>query len=153
MVLAALLSLSDQLAGDLTQLTAADYRFAERLPDGAVVVVGGNGSGAEIAEDLHLAGRSVHLFTQPCRGLLRTRGLAGLGVGNPIDIGDLVRRGLRLYGALTSVEAGRLVAEPGLYLGCRTTELDLVAAGVTSVVWCDDAAAQLVVVDTAAAAA
>lgn len=65
MTLAAQLPLSHQLSGDLTQLAAADYHFAERLPDGAVVVVGGNGSGAEIAEDLHLAGRSVHLSRNP----------------------------------------------------------------------------------------
>jgi len=31
------------------------------LPDGAVLVVGGGQSGCQIAEDLHLAGRGVHL--------------------------------------------------------------------------------------------
>ena len=33
----------------------------EQLPDGAVLVVGTGQSGAQIAEDLHLAGRTVHL--------------------------------------------------------------------------------------------
>jgi putative flavoprotein involved in K+ transport len=37
------------------------YRNAEELPPGAVLVVGTGQSGAQIAEDLHLAGRTVHL--------------------------------------------------------------------------------------------
>src|SRR6202012_2261996 len=37
------------------------YRNAESLPEGAVLVVGSGQSGAQIAEDLHLAGRKVHL--------------------------------------------------------------------------------------------
>lgn len=127
--------LSENLPADLAQITAGDYRFAERLPDGAVVVVGANGPGAEIAEDLHLAGRRVHLFTPPVRPLVRAQGLAGLGTGAGIDLGALVRRGLRLYGALLAIEGGRMVAAPGFYLGCRTTELHLAEAGVTLVVW------------------
>lgn len=38
-----------------------DYRRAGALPEGAVLVVGTGQSGAQIAEDLHLAGRTVHL--------------------------------------------------------------------------------------------
>lgn len=130
-----LLTLSVELPADLSQIAAGDYRYAERLPEGAVVVVGANGSGAEIAEDLHLAGRRVHLFTQPVRPLVRAYGLAGLGTGAGIDLGALVRRGLRLYGALLAIEGGRMIAAPGLYLGCRSTELDLSETGVTAVVW------------------
>ncbi|MEA2127213.1 MAG: putative flavoprotein involved in transport [Solirubrobacteraceae bacterium] len=37
------------------------YRNPESLPAGAVLVVGTGQSGAQIAEDLHLAGRQVHL--------------------------------------------------------------------------------------------
>jgi putative flavoprotein involved in K+ transport len=37
------------------------YRNPESLPEGAVLVVGTGQSGAQIAEDLHLAGRQVHL--------------------------------------------------------------------------------------------
>jgi putative flavoprotein involved in K+ transport len=37
------------------------YRNPAALPDGAVLVVGTGQSGAQIAEDLHLAGRDVHL--------------------------------------------------------------------------------------------
>ena len=106
-------------------------------------MVGANGSGAEIAEDLHLAGRRVHLFTQPCGRLIRTHDLSGRGTGAEIDIGALVRRGLRLYGAVVAIEGGRMFAAPGLYLGCRTTEVDLSDAGVASVIWCSEAGEQL----------
>lgn len=45
----------------VTQLHSADYRNPESLPEGEVLVVGSGQSGAQIAEDLHLAGRRVHL--------------------------------------------------------------------------------------------
>ena len=47
----------------ILQIHSADYRNADALPPGAVVVVGSGQSGAQIAEDLHLAGRQVHLIT------------------------------------------------------------------------------------------
>ncbi len=43
------------------QLHSSQYRSPAHLPDGAVLVVGSGQSGAQIAEDLHLAGRQVHL--------------------------------------------------------------------------------------------
>ncbi|RJS45709.1 MSMEG_0569 family flavin-dependent oxidoreductase [Nocardioides cavernaquae] len=45
----------------IQQLESAHYKKADQLPDGAVLVVGSGQSGAQIAEDLHLAGRTVHL--------------------------------------------------------------------------------------------
>lgn len=45
----------------ITQVHSADYRNAAQLPDGEVLVVGSGQSGAQIAEDLHLEGRKVHL--------------------------------------------------------------------------------------------
>ncbi|WP_099022691.1 MSMEG_0569 family flavin-dependent oxidoreductase [Mycolicibacterium palauense] len=45
----------------VTQLHSEQYRNAGQLPEGAVLVVGTGQSGAQIAEDLHLAGRRVHL--------------------------------------------------------------------------------------------
>jgi putative flavoprotein involved in K+ transport len=45
----------------ITQLESAHYRNGDQLPAGAVLVVGSGQSGAQIAEDLHLAGRTVHL--------------------------------------------------------------------------------------------
>lgn len=45
----------------VTQIHSEQYRNAGQLPEGAVLVVGSGQSGAQIAEDLHLAGRQVHL--------------------------------------------------------------------------------------------
>jgi putative flavoprotein involved in K+ transport len=45
----------------VTQIHSEQYRNAGQLPDGAVLVVGTGQSGAQIAEDLHLEGRQVHL--------------------------------------------------------------------------------------------
>ncbi|QHF25010.1 MSMEG_0569 family flavin-dependent oxidoreductase [Rathayibacter sp. VKM Ac-2804] len=45
----------------IVQLHSADYRSAAALPEGGVLVVGSGQSGAQIAEDLFLEGRDVHL--------------------------------------------------------------------------------------------
>ena len=45
----------------IEQLHSAHYKSASQLPAGEVLVVGSGQSGAQIAEDLHLAGRRVHL--------------------------------------------------------------------------------------------
>jgi len=45
----------------VTQLHSSEYRNAAALPEGAVLVVGTGQSGCQIAEDLHLSGRKVHL--------------------------------------------------------------------------------------------
>ncbi|WP_280333057.1 MSMEG_0569 family flavin-dependent oxidoreductase [Nocardia wallacei] len=52
---------AERLPGTIRQLHSAEYRSAADLPEGAVLVVGTGQSGAQIAEDLHLAGRKVHL--------------------------------------------------------------------------------------------
>jgi putative flavoprotein involved in K+ transport len=49
------------LPASVTQVHSQQYRNAGQLPDGDVLVVGTGQSGAQIAEDLHLAGRRVHL--------------------------------------------------------------------------------------------
>jgi putative flavoprotein involved in K+ transport len=54
-------ALAAALPPRLTQLHSSGYRNPESLPDGAMLVVGTGQSGAQIAEDLHLAGRQVHL--------------------------------------------------------------------------------------------
>jgi putative flavoprotein involved in K+ transport len=56
----------------VTQLHSAHYRSPDRLPDGAVLVVGSGQSGAQIAEDLHLAGRQVHLALGDAPRVART---------------------------------------------------------------------------------
>lgn len=53
--------MAERLPGDLKQLHSEQYRNAASLPAGGVMVVGCGQSGAQIAEDLHLAGRRVFL--------------------------------------------------------------------------------------------
>lgn len=43
------------------QIHSSQYKNADSLPDGPVLVVGTGQSGCQIAEDLHLEGRKVHL--------------------------------------------------------------------------------------------
>ena len=45
----------------LVQLHSQHYRNPAQLPDGEVLIVGTGQSGCQIAEDLHLAGRKVHV--------------------------------------------------------------------------------------------
>lgn len=52
---------ASQLPGAVQQLSSRDYKNPRELPEGDVLVVGSGQSGCQIAEDLHLAGRSVHL--------------------------------------------------------------------------------------------
>lgn len=49
------------LHSTVAQIHSEEYFNPDQLPDGAVLVVGSGQSGAQIAEDLHLAGRTVHL--------------------------------------------------------------------------------------------
>ncbi|MFC7478947.1 hypothetical protein ACFQX7_01145 [Luedemannella flava] len=53
--------LAERLPDGLLQVHSSEYRDAALLPPGAVLVVGTGQSGCQIAEDLHLAGREVHL--------------------------------------------------------------------------------------------
>jgi putative flavoprotein involved in K+ transport len=55
--------LAERLPARVHQLHSSQYRNPEQLPAGEVVVVGTGQSGCQIAEDLHLAGRTVHLVT------------------------------------------------------------------------------------------
>jgi putative flavoprotein involved in K+ transport len=51
----------EDLPHGVTGIHTRDYRNAARLADGAVFIVGSGQSGCQVAEDLHLAGRGVHL--------------------------------------------------------------------------------------------
>ncbi|MBD2257551.1 MSMEG_0569 family flavin-dependent oxidoreductase [Pseudanabaena sp. FACHB-2040] len=53
--------IAERLPDELVQLHSSEYRNPALLPEGAVLVVGTGQSGCQIAEDLHLAGRQVHL--------------------------------------------------------------------------------------------
>jgi putative flavoprotein involved in K+ transport len=55
--------LAASLPEHLHQLHSSGYRNAGALPPGDVLVVGTGQSGCQIAEDLHLEGRQVHLAT------------------------------------------------------------------------------------------
>ncbi|VVP06249.1 putative oxidoreductase CzcO [Pseudomonas fluorescens] len=53
--------LAERLPAGIHQLHSEQYRNPQALPAGNVLVVGSGQSGAQIAEDLHLAGRKVYL--------------------------------------------------------------------------------------------
>ncbi|WAP60353.1 MSMEG_0569 family flavin-dependent oxidoreductase [Streptomyces sp. S465] len=53
--------MAERLPEGIAQIHSSRYRHPAQLPDGAVLVVGTGQSGCQIAEDLHLAGRQVHL--------------------------------------------------------------------------------------------
>ncbi|GJD94857.1 MSMEG_0569 family flavin-dependent oxidoreductase [Methylobacterium iners] len=53
--------MAERLPGSVIQIHSNQYRNPAQLPEGEVLVVGAGQSGAQIAEDLHLAGRKVHL--------------------------------------------------------------------------------------------
>ncbi|ANI38258.1 MSMEG_0569 family flavin-dependent oxidoreductase [Mycolicibacterium vaccae] len=65
-------SFAGALDPSVTQIHSEQYRNAGQLPDGAVLVVGTGQSGAQIAEDLHLAGRQVHLAVGNAPRVART---------------------------------------------------------------------------------
>jgi putative flavoprotein involved in K+ transport len=53
--------LAERLPDDVNQLHTSAYRNPASLPPGGVLVVGSGQSGCQVAEDLHIAGRQVHL--------------------------------------------------------------------------------------------
>jgi putative flavoprotein involved in K+ transport len=54
-------TLAAKLPESIVQLHSSEYRNPQSLPPGSVSIVGTGQSGCQIAEDLHLAGRKVHL--------------------------------------------------------------------------------------------
>jgi putative flavoprotein involved in K+ transport len=203
---------AEQISGHIQKVHSDDYRRPGQLADGAVLVVGTGQSGAQIAEELHQAGREVHLaVSKHAAAPRRYRGrdlgwwllqvfqhgaevgvelklpspaarfvghpiVSGQGGGHSIDLRQLARDGIRLYGRLESAEgstvrfsddlADRLVftetqfdkqyrllfdayiAAAGIdappddrvppsdsTVPPTSTELDLAAAGIGSVVW------------------
>src|SRR6202011_1116583 len=53
--------MAERLPHAIVQLHSSHYKNPQALPAGEVLVVGTGQSGCQIAEDLHLAGRRVHL--------------------------------------------------------------------------------------------
>ncbi|OLR95438.1 MSMEG_0569 family flavin-dependent oxidoreductase [Actinokineospora bangkokensis] len=54
---------AERFPDGVAQVHSSAYKNPDQLPGGAVLVVGTGQSGCQIAEDLHLAGRRVHLAT------------------------------------------------------------------------------------------
>jgi putative flavoprotein involved in K+ transport len=54
---------STNIPTGILQLHSGHYRNPDRLPDGAVLVIGAAQSGMQIAEELHQSGRTVYLST------------------------------------------------------------------------------------------
>ncbi|MEM7593567.1 MAG: MSMEG_0569 family flavin-dependent oxidoreductase [Cyanobacteria bacterium P01_A01_bin.83] len=53
--------IAERLNSDILQLHSSDYKNPQSVPEGEILVVGSGQSGCQIAEDLHLAGKKVHL--------------------------------------------------------------------------------------------
>lgn len=53
--------IAERLPRTIVQIHSSQYKNARSLPDGDVLVIGTGQSGCQIAEDLHIAGRRVHL--------------------------------------------------------------------------------------------
>ncbi len=53
--------MAERLPSEIVQIHSSEYKNSAALPEGAVLVVGTGQSGCQIAEDLHIAGRQVHL--------------------------------------------------------------------------------------------
>jgi len=53
---------ADRIPGHIQQIHSFDYKRPSQIPAGETIVVGSGQSGVQIMEELHLAGRKVHLF-------------------------------------------------------------------------------------------
>ncbi len=127
----------------IVQLHSSRYRNPGQLPPGAVLVVGAGASGAQIAEELHSAGRRVFLSVGTHRRLPRRyRGrdviwwlgelgvdattvdrrpadhsplvISGAGGGRTIDFRRFAAAGLRLVGRAVAAQNGRMSFAPDL---------------------------------------
>ncbi len=54
-------AIAERFPSDIRQLHALEYKNPHSLPDQPILIVGTGQSGCQIAEDLHLAGKQVHL--------------------------------------------------------------------------------------------
>ncbi|PUA19429.1 MSMEG_0569 family flavin-dependent oxidoreductase [Glaciimonas sp. PCH181] len=63
---------AEKLPAHILQLHSSDYVNPESLPAGEILVVGTGQSGCQIAEDLHLTGRRVHLCVGDAPRVART---------------------------------------------------------------------------------
>jgi putative flavoprotein involved in K+ transport len=133
--------IAERLAQGITQLNSSEYKNADALPEGEVLVVGTGQSGCQVAEDLHLAGRAVHLclggaprtarfyrgkdvvdwleamgyyrmpvHDHPMKERVRAKAnhyVTGRDGGRDIDLRKFGKEGMRLYGRLLDIRAGK----------------------------------------------
>jgi putative flavoprotein involved in K+ transport len=122
------------LPDDVLSMNGADFRCADALPPGAVLVVGGGQSGVQIAEDLAIAGRRVFLstcqvgrFNWSYRGQETFRWLDALGfwTQRPVDLADpaLVRSTQPLVGSGGRSLSLPMLAQLGVALLGRLTDV------------------------------
>ncbi|GAB2571055.1 FAD-dependent oxidoreductase [Paractinoplanes abujensis] len=130
--------LAEKLPARVTQVHSSQYRRADQLPAGDVLVVGTGQSGCQIAEDLHLAGRQVHLAVGSApRAARRYRGrdtLAWLSEMGHYDrsvheFGDADEVRLRANHYMTGRDGGRDIdlrrfAREGMQLHGRLLSVD-----------------------------
>ena len=132
-----------ELSKDLYQTTANRYSSPDRLPDGAVFVVGSGASGYQIADDLLKGGRRVYLSVgrhrrvprryrgkdyghwQEATGALDRNAdtlppnfvpplLTGVDGGKDTDLRILEGDGATLLGSLRGIDGHRLYFKPDL---------------------------------------
>lgn len=60
-----ILPYSEHFPDSVEQIHSRDYKNPDLLPEGEVMVIGTGQSGCQIAEDIHLSGRQVHLCVGP----------------------------------------------------------------------------------------
>lgn len=128
--------MAERLPAGIASVHSADYKNPDQLPPGAVLVVGTGQSGCQIAEDLHLAGRRVHLAVGSApRTARRYRGkdvvewldvmghyrmpvhdhplgdrtnhyVTGRDGGHDIDLRTFALEGMQLHGRLVDIASG-----------------------------------------------
>ena len=122
------------LPADVVSMHGADFRSADALPAGAVLIVGGGQSGVQIAEDLASAGRRVLLstcqvgrFNWYYRGQETFRWLDDLGywTQRPVDLPDpaLMRLTQPVVGSGGRTLSLPMLAGLGVELLGRLTEI------------------------------
>ncbi|MBC8129763.1 MAG: MSMEG_0569 family flavin-dependent oxidoreductase [Rhizobiaceae bacterium] len=111
-----ILPFAKDLPASIAQFHSSTYRNPQLMPEGAILVIGTGQSGAQIAEDLHLAGRKVHVCVGSAprsprfyRGRDVTDWLVDMGhYDMPVDkhpLGEGVRKKANHY--LTGRDGGR----------------------------------------------
>lgn len=118
------------------QLHSSRYRNPDRLPEGAVLVVGSGQSGAQIAQELHESGREVYLSVSGApkaprqyRGRDFTRWLLDIGLETTVNDLDSPEERFVPHPYVTGKDGGREIdllamADEGLTLLGRTVGVE-----------------------------